>query len=286
MFKKQQNLEYDFIQYDSSEAIKDEKHSQSFLSTIIKLLMILVLLGLIVIGAVFGYRFLQNNIVAPKAVEKITKSVVKADEQQKMYTQDEMQVIVQKMMEKLEKKQEEKNEESSISVSIDDVEHEDSLISSLEDMQVDQMEDLELVTDLSQSDKSKKITTENSDENVDSYNKVVIKPSSNMYDKVDDLSKQISAAVKEMSKKSATKSSYTKSISKEVTVREGEMRVIVVQSGDTLSKIAQRAYGSAMAYDRIYQANPDLIKNPNHIYVGQRLRVPLADDVQRIKDEK
>jgi len=76
-----------------------------------------------------------------------------------------------------------------------------------------------------------------------------------------------------MSKKGKS-GKYTAAIQKEVSARKSEMRFVVVKSGDTLSKIAQRVYGSAMAYDRILKANPDLIKNPNNIYIGQRLRVP------------
>jgi nucleoid-associated protein YgaU len=52
------------------------------------------------------------------------------------------------------------------------------------------------------------------------------------------------------------------------------MRVIIVKKGDTLTKIALRAYGKVSAYHKLLDANKDLIKNPNNIYVGQRLRVP------------
>ena len=38
------------------------------------------------------------------------------------------------------------------------------------------------------------------------------------------------------------------------------MRIIVVKRGDTLSKIALRAYGSVNAYTKILEANRDLIK--------------------------
>jgi len=48
----------------------------------------------------------------------------------------------------------------------------------------------------------------------------------------------------------------------------------VVQSGDSLSKIAQRYYGDASLYDKIFQANRDVLKDPNKIQVGQKLRIP------------
>ncbi len=52
------------------------------------------------------------------------------------------------------------------------------------------------------------------------------------------------------------------------------MKIIVVKRGDNLSKIAQRAYGDPKKYKKILQANPQMLKNPNLIYVGQKLRIP------------
>ena len=48
----------------------------------------------------------------------------------------------------------------------------------------------------------------------------------------------------------------------------------VVVKGDSLSKIAQRYYGSAAKWPRIYEANREAIKNPDLIYPGQQLRIP------------
>jgi nucleoid-associated protein YgaU len=48
----------------------------------------------------------------------------------------------------------------------------------------------------------------------------------------------------------------------------------VVQSGDTLSKIAQKYYGDASLYTRIFQANRDVLSDPNKISPGQKLRIP------------
>ncbi|CAA6798679.1 MAG: Ferric siderophore transport system, periplasmic binding protein TonB [uncultured Sulfurovum sp.] len=69
-------------------------------------------------------------------------------------------------------------------------------------------------------------------------------------------------------------SSYTQAIKKEVVFRENEMRIIIVQKGDTLSRIAKKAYGNSDAYTKIFSANPEIIKNPNQIFIGQRLRIP------------
>ena len=47
-----------------------------------------------------------------------------------------------------------------------------------------------------------------------------------------------------------------------------------VKGGETLSKIAQRYYGDASLYPRIFEANKDVLKDPNLIRVGQKLRIP------------
>lgn len=48
-----------------------------------------------------------------------------------------------------------------------------------------------------------------------------------------------------------------------------------IASGDTLSGIAKRYYGKASAYTRIYDANRDIISDPDKIYPGQKIRIPL-----------
>jgi nucleoid-associated protein YgaU len=47
-----------------------------------------------------------------------------------------------------------------------------------------------------------------------------------------------------------------------------------VQSGDTLSAIAQREYGDAGEWRRIYEANRDQLDNPDLIHPGQELSIP------------
>ena len=48
----------------------------------------------------------------------------------------------------------------------------------------------------------------------------------------------------------------------------------VVQSGDTLGKIAKHYYGDAMKYKEIFEANTDKLKNPDLIYPDQELVIP------------
>ena len=47
-----------------------------------------------------------------------------------------------------------------------------------------------------------------------------------------------------------------------------------VQSGDTLSKIAEEHYGNAGKYMVIFEANQPMLTDPNLIYPGQKLRIP------------
>lgn len=48
----------------------------------------------------------------------------------------------------------------------------------------------------------------------------------------------------------------------------------VVKKGDTLSKIAKEFYGDASLYPKIFEANRDILTDPNLIKVGQKLRIP------------
>lgn len=51
-------------------------------------------------------------------------------------------------------------------------------------------------------------------------------------------------------------------------------RIYTVVSGDSLSKIAKREYGDMHKWKQIYEANRDIIKDPNLIYPGQKLKLP------------
>jgi len=55
---------------------------------------------------------------------------------------------------------------------------------------------------------------------------------------------------------------------------KSEAEFYEVKKGDTLSKIAKKIYGDAMKYKKIFKANQPLLKDPNKIYPGQKLRIP------------
>ena len=55
---------------------------------------------------------------------------------------------------------------------------------------------------------------------------------------------------------------------------EPEAQFHTVVGGDTLGKIAKTYYGNAMKYPEIFEANKEVIKDPDLIYPGQKLRIP------------
>jgi hypothetical protein len=53
-------------------------------------------------------------------------------------------------------------------------------------------------------------------------------------------------------------------------------RIHTVKAGDTLSKISREHYGDPALFTRIVRANPLVIGDPNQIFVGQQLKVPIG----------
>ncbi len=48
-----------------------------------------------------------------------------------------------------------------------------------------------------------------------------------------------------------------------------------IAKGDTLSKIAKEHYGKASAWHRIFEANRDVIDDPDRIFPGQVIKLPV-----------
>ncbi len=298
MFRKREDIERDFIQYGTQP--ETPRSQGSILGKLIQLLSLIVLLGIVLFMGLFGYRYWQKEFTdkepaATPAVIPTAQSAVpqKRPAEKKLYTQEEMQMIVKMLTTQMADAQKAAPTNSgadatdttataeratpSGNAATDEPAGEadsDALMQALEDVHIDLPPEKPVRTaNAAAAHAPRHAAAQKVQPGNDHYNKVVVKPSKNSYDDLTRLSKQIGSIVDTMQQKST--SDYTRSIKKELTTRSKEMRVIVVKPGDTLSSIAKRAYGSAMAFDIIMEANPDLIKNPNHIYVGQRLRVPL-----------
>jgi nucleoid-associated protein YgaU len=48
----------------------------------------------------------------------------------------------------------------------------------------------------------------------------------------------------------------------------------LIAKGDTLSALAKRFYGDGSLYMKLFEANREVIKHPDKIFVGQKIRVP------------
>ncbi len=62
-----------------------------------------------------------------------------------------------------------------------------------------------------------------------------------------------------------------------VVVPAPEATFYEVKSGDSLSKIAKAHYGDAMKYPVIFEANKPMLSDPDKIYPGQVLRIPVLE---------
>lgn len=130
-----------------------------------------------------------------------------------------------------------------------------------------------LVAFYSLSFAQEKITEEDAIKQIDEY-----KACADEYGaKVTDLKGQIDplkAAVTELDKKI---SDLETEIAQLIKAKE-EMTYYVVKSGDWLSKLAEYpevyGHGNYALWPKIYKANKDLIKNPDLIYPGWKLKIP------------
>jgi len=195
----------------------------------------------------------------------VTSEVNKALSSQGKMSPEEISAVVDAVMKQLNQKKSTDTVTESVASKKDAL-----LIDELSNSEVDSVS-ADLIKDLENVDISEDTKIDNSKKQIDVYNKVSVQGTSDS-DTLSELSKQISSVIAEGVNKDKT-ATYTKSLKSEVTVRTNEMRIIVVKKGDTLGKIAKRAYGNVMEFKKIYQANPELTR-PDRIYIGQKLRIP------------
>lgn len=75
---------------------------------------------------------------------------------------------------------------------------------------------------------------------------------------------------------------FERASAEQINLRDGK---VIVQPGNSLWRIARRAYGSGAQYTIIYEANESQIRDPDLIYPGQIFEVP-GDDEESTKSEE
>jgi nucleoid-associated protein YgaU len=56
-----------------------------------------------------------------------------------------------------------------------------------------------------------------------------------------------------------------------------------VEKNDTLQKISLKFYGTTKKWQKIYEANKDILKGPNKVYPGQVLNIPIVSTKEKLK---
>jgi nucleoid-associated protein YgaU len=220
----------------------------------------------------------EEKAKVTEKVDNVKESVKIAvgDNEQKM-SPEEISKVVQLVMSQMNKTESTTTSDPNTKPKTDN-----DLMSALSGTDVDSVKESEenkkIEESLTKVDKTKNTTIKKNTTSVDTYNKVNVEKSSGS-DELSKLSGQISNLISDKKTSDQTNGSkeeknYTAGLKKEVVTRKNEMRIIIVKKGDTLGKIAKRAYGNVMEYKKIYKANPDILNRPDRIFIGQKLRIP------------
>ena len=72
-------------------------------------------------------------------------------------------------------------------------------------------------------------------------------------------------------------------VNDEISAKMGgrESQFHTVQSGDTLSAISKKYYGTWKLYPEIFEANKPMLSDPDKIYPGQVLRIPAINTASK-----
>ena len=253
-----------------------------------RLIVLLLLLILIAVGGYFGWKSMNSSDVKEigstqkdeninesskvditqkdKITKEVEKSIASSDIENGNMDPEDIANIIQMVM--LKMNTDKVNEPSpTLTDKSEDQVKDSQLMESLTGAQVDSL------SSISDSDETKTILNKDTD----IYNKVVLEEGkSDSSDELSRLSDEISSFInaEDTSSPTIVDNSYTESITKEVEIREKEMRYYIVRKGDTLGKIAKRHYGNVMEFKKIQQANPDILRRPEKIHVGQKIRIP------------
>ena len=70
---------------------------------------------------------------------------------------------------------------------------------------------------------------------------------------------------------------YVKGINNRAVVQDNDYILYKVKKGDTLQKISYKFYGKYSLWPKIFEANKDRLENPDSLYVGQEIKVPVLN---------
>jgi nucleoid-associated protein YgaU len=71
-----------------------------------------------------------------------------------------------------------------------------------------------------------------------------------------------------------SQSMYSDAISRELDDKHKfKGKVVVVKKGDTLSSLAEKYYGDAMAFHKILKNNKNISEQSNTLYVGEKINI-------------
>jgi nucleoid-associated protein YgaU len=212
----------------------------------------------------------KDNMVKDTITKEIQNIASSTKNSNGKMSPEDIANIVQLVMQKMNQEKNKENKNSSDS-GIEQSQDKE-LVKSLTNSEVDSLASDNIDDALTEIDKSKQAS---SSATPNTYNKVVLENKTDSgSDELSKLSAELSSVIGTDDTAQKDNTGYTKSIAKEVKTRKKEMRYITVKKGDTLGKIAKKVYGNVMDYKKIYEANPDILRRPDRIYIGQKLRIP------------
>jgi nucleoid-associated protein YgaU len=63
-------------------------------------------------------------------------------------------------------------------------------------------------------------------------------------------------------------------------ITEQSFESYTVGKNDTLQKISEKFYGTTKKWQKIYEANKDILRSPDKLYAGQTLRIPSSPELK------
>jgi len=227
-----------------------EKDEKDWFSTAVKSLVLVALIIAVVLLSIWGYKYITKEPVQTTNKALIASTPPTPVKKEQTLKKEELALIIKLVLEEMQK-----NQAKNLAQNTPQNKSEDSeLLKSLQDAPIDSTKEIAKKEPKIEKKKMQKLANKKIKDEVIkkkiTYNAVVINKKE--VRSVSDLEK-LYASINKISKKKKKKilkSAYTKKITKEIVIRKNAMRTIKVRPGDTLSSIAQRAYGKSSMYSQ------------------------------------